>query len=114
MEVLRFCIWYMLVGQALNWGIVFFVIWSVLRKCHGHDEVLAELNAEERRTTSTPQWGSDLASRLYCLWRIVYTAVLWPRNVVNMLFHWSDQMKMADALLNAEDADQTTERREYP
>ncbi len=101
MEVLRFFIWYMLVGQVINWGTVFFVIWSVLRKCRGCDDVLAELNAMDRRTTITPQWGSDLASKLYYLWRIVYTAVLWPRNVVNMLFHWNDQMKIANVLLSA-------------
>ena len=99
--VVKFFLGYLLAGQVINWGTVFFVTWSVLRKCRGRDDILAELNAEDRRTVSYPEWGPDPVSKLHCLWRIVFTAVLWPRNVVNMLYLRSDQLKMADTLLQA-------------
>ena len=83
--MLRSFIWYMLVGQILNWGTVFFVIWSVLRKCRGHDEVLRVLNQKysscgktspalsppTEGTTSRPSSkrssGSPRKTRLRCL-----------------------------------------------
>lgn len=99
--MLRFFIGYLLVGQVINWGTVFFVILTTVWKCWGRNDVIAELNAEDRKTQSSVEWGPDTASKLYFLWRIVITAVLWPRNVVIMLFNWSDQMKMADELIRA-------------
>ena len=50
----------------------------------------------------TPAWGFDKPPLLYWLWRFAVTAVLWPRNVVTMLYLHSDQMKLADALIRGE------------
>lgn len=100
--MLRFFICYMLVGQVLNWGTVFFVIWSVLRKCRGHDEVLRVLNKKYAATHTWPEDTSGITPKLTIAWRTAVNFVLWPRNVVNMLFHWSDEMKEADALLRSQ------------
>lgn len=100
--MLRFFIWYMLVGQLLNWGTVFFVICSVLWKCRGREDVLRALNQRYAAVRGWQDDASGIAHRLTSAWRIAVNFVLWPRNVVNMLFLWSDEMKDADALLRAQ------------
>ena len=102
MMVLRFFLDYLLVGQIVSWGSVFFVVASLAWKCRGRDDVFDQINAEHRRANGTTEWCPETYRRLYRLWRFAVTAVLWPRNVVTMLYLHNDQMKLANALMRAD------------
>ena len=102
MMVLRFFLDYLLLGQVLSWGSVFFVVVSLAWKCRGRDDVFDQINAEQRKANGTVEWSSETDRRLCRLWCFAVTVVLWPRNVVTMLYLHSDQMKLADALIRGE------------
>ena len=100
--MLRFLMWYMIVGQVLNWFSVFFVVWSKLHKCKGRDDVLEQIHELERGYNADARRDSCNDRTLYRAWCYLETAVLWPRTVIYMMYLRSDLMKAADALLQAE------------
>lgn len=100
--VLKFFVGYLLVGQIINWGTVFFTIWMLLRKCKGHDDVFSQLSEEHNKHVIPPDSTPDPAAFIGNLLVVVMNIVLWPRKVVMMLFLLSDQLKLADELLNSD------------
>lgn len=100
--VLKFFVGYLLVGQIINWGTVFFSIWMLLRKCEGHEDVFGKLADEHNKHFIPPDSTPDLAALIGNSLVVVMNIVLWPRKVVLMLFLLSDQLKLADELLNSD------------
>jgi len=93
---LKFFLYYLIVGQVIDWTVTFLYIWLILQKCNGDDGLLHQLNERYLHPTAKEIENMPWYVRL---WRIIRTALLWPQNVAIALMLMHDELKEANAII---------------
>ena len=79
-QAILFFLYYLLVGQVINWGSLFITLFIFARVCRDDDRMFVEL-AEKHRARAIgfncPTWPEVV--------KMAVTMVLWPLNTYNTL-----------------------------
>lgn len=99
--MLKIIVGYIVLGRIVNWSVVGFSIWLLIRKCDAHDGVLEQLVEKYHRSPDAPVRESESMSKTEKLRVTTVNLLLWPRKVALLIWLFHCELRDADALIRA-------------